>query len=228
MCSEVMRVKSSGRFKDRRKQRGPRTIETREPRCETFLIVSEGTRTEPLYFEGLVRALAKGEVPNEVEIEGVGRVTTSLVEWTAKRVNRSPRNYDNVWVVFDRDDFENFDEAVTAAERSGFCAAWSNESFEYWLCLHLGRYDSALSRGDWFRILNDALKKSGYGGFEKNREDLFSVLDKMGSRNMAKRNARSIREGYGKAAPPSQCNPCTTVDLLVEQLERSLDGWVDH
>lgn len=216
-------MSASGRFDRRRRQRGPRTIETREPRCETFLIVSEGAKTEPYYFEGLVRSLV-GTVPDEVEIEGAGRVTTSLVEWVAKKVNRSPRNYDNVWVVFDRDDFESFDEAVSAAERNGFHAAWSNEAFEYWLCLYLGRYDSALSRDDWVDILDAAFKKAGRGGFEKNREDIFSVLAELGDHEMAKRHARSVREQYGRRERPSRCNPCTTVDLLVDQLESALKG----
>lgn len=214
-------MRDSGRLRNRRRQRGPRTIETRKPRCETFLIVSEGAETEPYYFEGLVRSLV-GTVPEEVEIEGAGRVTTSLVEWVAKKVNRSPRNYDNVWVVFDRDDFESFDEAVSAAMRYGFRAAWSNEAFEYWLCLYLGRYDSALSRGDWADILDTAFRKAGHGSFEKNREDIFSVLDELGDHEMAKRFARSAREQYGAGALPSRCNPCTTVDLLVEQLESAL------
>lgn len=221
MCSGVTEVKDSGRFRSRRRQRGPRTTETRKPRCGTFLIVSEGAKTEPHYFEGLVRSLV-GTVPDEVEIVGAGRVTTSLVEWVAKKVNRSPRNYDNVWVVFDRDDFESFDEAVSAAERNGFCAAWSNESFEYWLCLYLGRYDSALSRGDWVDILDAAFRKAGHGSFEKNREDIFSVLDELGDHEMAKRFARSAREQYGAGALPSRRNPCTTVDLLVEQLDSAL------
>lgn len=217
----MMKVRDSGRFKQRRRQREPRTIETRKPRCETFLIVSEGTKTEPYYFEGLVRSLV-GTVPEEVEIEGAGRVTTSLVEWVAKKVNRSPRNYDNVWVVFDRDDFMSFDEAVFAAERNGFHAAWSNEAFEYWLCLYLGRYDSALSRDDWVGILDAAFRKAGRSGFEKNREDIFSVLTELGDHEMAKRHARSVREQHGEHELPSKRNPCTTVDLLVEQLESAL------
>ena len=216
-------MSASGRFDRRRRQRGPRTTESREPRCETFLIVSEGAKTEPYYFEGLVRSLV-GTVPDEVEIEGAGRVTTSLVEWVAKKVNRSPRNYDNVWVVFDRDDFESFDEAVSAAEHNGFHAAWSNEAFEYWLCLYLGRYDSALSRDDWVGILDAAFKKAGRGGFEKNREDVFSVLTELGDHEMAKRHARSVREQHGDHERPSRCNPCTTVDLLVDQLESALKG----
>lgn len=163
-------------------------------------------------------------MPDEVEIEGAGRVTTSLVEWVAKKVNRSPRNYDKVWVVFDRDDFESFDEAISVAEHNGFHAAWSNEAFEYWLCLYLGRYDSALSRDDWVGILDAAFKKAGRGGFEKNREDVFSVLAELGDHEMAKRHARNVREQYGRRGRPSRCNPCTTVDLLVHQLESALKG----
>lgn len=81
-------------------------------------------------------------------------------------------------MVFDRDDFESFDEAVSAAMRNGFRAAWSNEAFEYWLSFYLGRYDSALSRGDWVDILDAA--------FEKNREDVFEVLSDLGDHEMEK------------------------------------------
>ena len=41
-----------------------------------------------------------------------------------------------VWVVFDRDDFDDFDQAVQEGVERGYQIAWSNQSFEYWLYLH--------------------------------------------------------------------------------------------
>ena len=49
--------------------------------------------------------------------------------------------YSQVWVVFDKDDFDDFDEAVALAEKYGFKVAWSNQSFEYWLYLHFNYSD---------------------------------------------------------------------------------------
>ena len=215
-------------FKRRREQRRRREIETRTPRCETFLITSEGEKTEPNYLKGLVGKLTGAELSRvtddveEIDIRGLGRVTSSLVEETAKIVNRSSKNYDNVWVVFDRDTFEDFDAAVALAESMGFHAAWSNESFEYWLCLYFGRYDTALTRDDWCDKLDSNLVERGQESYRKNREDIFASLDEVGDHEKAIRFARSIREAYGDNVPPSRCNPCTTVDLLVCRLEEAL------
>lgn len=63
---------------------------------KTFLIVCEGQRTEPLYFQGF-------RVPKEVmRVEGVGYNTLTLVERTIEIRNESREKYDQVWCVFDR------------------------------------------------------------------------------------------------------------------------------
>ena len=40
-------------FKKKRAQREQRKFETRNPNINSYLIVTEGERTEPLYFAGL-------------------------------------------------------------------------------------------------------------------------------------------------------------------------------
>lgn len=223
-------MKNDKVFKRRREQRKRREIETRPPRCETFLITSEGEETEPNYFRGLVKSLTGSGASKvgEVDIRGEGCVTSSLVNETARIVNRSIKNYDNVWIVFDRDSFDDFDEAISLAERMGFHVAWGNESFEYWLCLYFGRYDSALSRDDWCAILDDKLSESGRDGYEKNKEDIFDLLNELGDHVKAVRFADSVRRSYGAGESPSRRNPCTTVDLLVRQLTQALEGWEEE
>ena len=211
-------MKNDKVFKRRREQRKRREIETRPPRCETFLIVTEGAQTEPNYFKGLVKSLTgcDADKVREVDIQGKGRSTGSLVDEAERIVNRSTKNYDNV------------DEAINLAERKGYHVAWSNESFEYWLCLYFGRYDSALSRDDWCDILDDKLSESGYDSYEKNREDIFDVLNEVGDHDKALRFARSVRQSYGAGESPSRRNPCTTVDLLVDKLTQALEGWEEE
>ena len=48
--------------------------------------------------------------------------------------------YQNVWIVFDKDDFDDFDQAIQEAINRGYNVAWSNQSFEYWLYLHFSRW----------------------------------------------------------------------------------------
>lgn len=54
-----------------------------------------------------------------------------------------------IWVVFDKDDFEDFDQAIKDGSKRGYTIAWSNQAFEYWLYLHFYYSDSALHREQW-------------------------------------------------------------------------------
>lgn len=79
-----------------------------------FLIVCEGTKTEPHYFEALINNCISAV--REVTIEGEGRATVALVDRTQEiKVELERKNamtFDRVWVVFDKDDFEDFNEAI--------------------------------------------------------------------------------------------------------------------
>ncbi len=84
-----------------------------------FLVVCEGTKTEPNYFKGLERNLPPG-VLNTVElwVEGTGHNTLTVINdaLTAKaRIKKNGRIVDEVWAVFDRNSFpnQNFNNAVT-------------------------------------------------------------------------------------------------------------------
>ena len=130
-------------FKKRREDRKRRQYEYKNPRANSFLIVTEGKCTEPLYFKGMQRLIKEklGGVVDVVEaplieIHGEGCATGKLIEVTEQLVKDAKIVYQNIWVVFDKDDFEDFDQAIMEAARKGYKAAWSNQSFEYWIYLH--------------------------------------------------------------------------------------------
>jgi hypothetical protein len=119
---------------------------------ERHLIVCEGTKTEPLYFTELKRALG----PNNgrkiyIEPIGTGAHTTALLELAQDVCNSSFEEYSHVWVVYDLDDFskEDFDQvAKYCKEISGkvnYHALWSNPCFELWLLLHFGFTSAAMN-----------------------------------------------------------------------------------
>lgn len=130
-------------FIKRREARKKRKHEYKVPKANSFLIVTEGKRTEPLYFKGLQKLIKDKiggmvdivEIPI-IDIHGEGCGTGKLVDLTEQIVKEAKIIYQNVWIVFDKDDFQDFDQAIKDGEAKGYRIAWSNQSFEYWLYLH--------------------------------------------------------------------------------------------
>lgn len=81
-------------------------------------------------------------------IEGEGRATVALVDKTLEIKQELERknamSFDRVWVVFDKDDFDDFNDAIKKAHKLGFQSAWTNEAFELWYYLHLSILTQAL------------------------------------------------------------------------------------
>lgn len=93
------------------------------PKIVRFLIVCEGARTEPNYFRSLIKD-RYSEVLEE-EVLGEGKSTCALVKRTLqirqKLESERQLAFDRVWVVFDKDDFNDFNEAIElAANYSSF------------------------------------------------------------------------------------------------------------
>lgn len=200
-----------------------RKVATRD-KIVRFLVVCEGERTEPNYFKGLVKD-KYSEVRAE-EIIGEGRSTCALVKRTAEIRERLEHQrqlkFDRVWVVFDKDDFNDFNEAIALAVRKGYGAAWSNEAFELWYLLHFVFLDAAISRADYISKLETEIRKiEGYKDFKyrKNDEDIYLLLQKIGNEVTAKARARKLRGFFEHTLDYKSHRPCTTVDILVEELE---------
>lgn len=157
-------------FKRRRETRKQRQHEIKTPKANSYLIVTEGKRTEPYYFNGLKRLIIEktGGMVNVVElpsidIHGEGSSTSKLIDVTEQLVKDAHVLYQNIWVVFDKDDFEDFDQAIKEGLNKGYHVAWSNQAFEYWLYLHFHYSDSALHRHEWNDKLDAIFKEYGLG-----------------------------------------------------------------
>lgn len=205
------------------KARSARPVGTRQKKVR-FLIVCEGTKTEPNYFRALIKD-PKYSVIN-ADLRGAARSTVSLVKEAVKikqdieRTNGLP--FDSVWVVFDEDGNADFNEAVRLAMKLGFKAAWSNEAFELWYLLHFQFLDTGIDRHAYIDKLNAVLrKKSGNVAFkyQKNQSDFYSILQQYGDESKAKHGAKMLRERYAGDNDFSSHKPCTMVDLLVDELQ---------
>lgn len=195
-------------------------------RCELvrFLIVCEGEKTEPFYFETLINSHVSAV--REVTIKGEGKGTVALIDKTCEIRDELKRKnamcFDQVWAVFDKDDFDDFNEAISRAKDCNIRCAWSNEAFELWYCLHFEHLTSGISRSDYITKIEEHIRsKAGKKDFRyrKGCKDIYKLLQQYGSEEFAKKNAKALRKLHF-GTNYSKHNPCTKVDLLVEELEQ--------
>ncbi len=221
-------------FKKRREERKQRRHEYRRPRANSYLIVTEGKRTEPLYFNGIKRKIQETiggridvvDMPL-IQIEGEGASTGRLIEIADELVKKASILYQNVWIVFDKDDFSDFDQAIAEGQKKGYHAAWSNQSFEYWLYLHFDYSDSALHRDVWNEKLDAIFKEYGIGDgrYRKNYENIYALVNTYGSTEAAIQNAKRRMAGFRETeCRPSAYDPGTMVYQLVDELLKMLEG----
>lgn len=192
-----------------------------------FLIVCEGERTEPNYFQALVKD-QYSEVRDE-KIVGEGRSTCALVKRTLQIKEELERKrellFDRIWVVFDKDDFNDFNEAIKLAETYSFNCAWTNEAFELWYFLHFQYLDTGINRHDYIQKLQNEIRK--HPGFEdykykKNDASVYKILNTIGNEDFAKQCAVRLRSIFEGNDDYKEHKPCTTVDLLVNELENPI------
>jgi hypothetical protein len=185
-----------------------RKVEILEP-IQRFLIVCEGQKTEPHYFNGF-------RVPKdivELDIRGTGYNTIRLVEKAIEL--KDVEKYDQVWCVFDRNSHpaHHFKGALELADKNDISVAYSNQSFELWYLLHFDYCDTATHRKDCCRRLNRRLGRR----YEKNGETLYDDLKPL--QQDAIRNATRLLAQYDPR-DPERDNPSTTVHLLVIELNK--------
>ena len=187
------------------------------------LVVTEGTETEPRYFNGMRLLLgeANGRKVNAV-VRSTGKHTMGLLEYAKEACRRSPDVYDHVWLVYDKDDFsdEEFDrvEALCqqTTELATYHALWSNPCFEIWLLEHLRYTTAPMDSASCCKALSDALKREFGILYKKNMDGMSELL--FAKLEVARANALKLRRHHaniGNDTPSSQC-PCTNVDAIFE------------
>jgi RloB-like protein len=195
------------------------------PQRKYILIVCEGTKTEPNYFEAIKAKLPRG-VMETIDIQGLGKNTLTIIEdgikLREKALKEKYRIYDEVWAVFDKDSFpdRNFNNAINRAESQGIDCAWTNEAFELWYLLHFQYVDVGMSRENYKPFIERELtKKMGKPfSYKKNAVDMYSILQVYGNETQAIEWAKSLEQLYDNKEFATH-NPCTKVHILVSKLK---------
>ena len=193
------------------------------------LIVCEGEKTEPHYFNTLVDSL--NLTTAEVEVCGnCGSAPLSVVNF-GKQILDEDSDFDQIFFVFDRDAHTDYDSALNSIEglqqnrknkRNEYLAITSYPCFEVWFLMHFERFARPISAGgrrspceNLIRILRT---KPGFNGYRKGQQSHFQLLQ---SRlQTAKIYADQVlTQSILAGDPEHHGNPTTYVHKLVGALE---------
>jgi len=179
------------------------------------LIVCEGSRTEPSYFNRLKKELRLASV--EVWVEHGNSAPISVVEHARRLRDRRKRSsthapFDRVWCVMDVEDpqpHRSLNEAHDKAQQEKFSLALSNPCFEYWFLLHFERTSRQMTTENAKQFLKEHLPNY-------DKEVPFDEL--LAHTETAIANAEGVisEKHYGEDL--RNCNPSTHVHRLVLEL----------
>ena len=210
-----------------RRPRSRSSLARRRPAADPracVLVVCEGAKTEPKYFQSLQKEVRL--LPLEMEIVGEGAAPKTVVERAVElrktrerevRRHRQPFRYDHVWCVFDverQHQNPTLAPALIQARDTGIHVALSNPCFEYWFLIHLCEHAAPLIDQDaTIRELRKHLPHYAKGA------DIFARI--WHGVDEADRRAKAIRDVHERAANERiKRDPSTEVDLLVSLLRR--------
>ncbi len=213
------------RFYRHRTNRG-NILRRRKPAREPYakvLIVCEGEKTEPLYFNGLRDHYRLSSTNIEVTGE-CGSSPLDVFNHARQRYTEESKAgdpFDRVYCVFDKDNHTSYEQALDRINRARpldtFFAIPSVPSFEYWLLLHficLTRpYMPLPGNSASNQVLTELL-----GYYPEYRKGLDSVFERLYSNlEDAKRNAT---RGLMQVQAADTDNPSTYAHFLVEYLQQ--------
>ncbi len=219
---------SDNLFNKHRNERIKRKENNKNIKSNKWLIVCEGKKTETNYFNEVIKKVNKlvlNENKLKVKIIGKGLGTLSLLDTVSDIISNEVIPYGNIFVVFDKDDFdeEDFDKTIRICEKKGYIPLWSNQAIEFWFLLHFYYIDTKMDRKLYASKLSEYLSNAGYEyKYQKNDEKLFMILNRYGSLDKAIKNARKIHNNHGNELP-SKCESCTTVYKFFDEIDKRLE-----
>ena len=205
-----MARRQRGRGNGLRRRTGTRLLR------RTFVILCEGTVTEPHYLDALKRLPEVHEIASvKIDKDRSGAVPLTLVE-AAIEVKQGNDEIDEVWCLFDVEapqPHPNLAQALARARDNGIETAVSNPCFEVWLVLHFDKCSAWLTTDAAGRLRRE---HDGSTGKEVAGE-LYMRL-----RKTAALHARDLSNNHannGTSFPND--NPSSGVFRLLEAIEHS-------
>jgi hypothetical protein len=194
---------------------------------DRILIVSEGSKSEPLYFKEIRSAYRLHTTNVEVRPSELGTAPIQVVQYAKDLFENGdahkgilPRAFEQVYAVFDRDDHESYFQALRLAESLNgklrndakqaimFKAIASVPSFELWLLLHFEDVQAPLHRDEVLGRLKRHIPR-----YEKGMDAVFAIT--RSTLAVASQRAHILAKRFNADTVPE---PYTAVVELVQLL----------
>jgi hypothetical protein len=179
-----------------------------------FLIVCEGTVTEPAHFKA-VRHVERCLVELEINPGGAPKQLVERAVELKEQANRDARRrrddnlkYEEVWCVFDVDDHRMIPEAKEQAQANDVDVAISNPCFELWVLLHFQDQHAYIDRGNVQHLCRTYMP-----GYEKRLN--YEILGPKYSD--AVQRAIDLEKWHDSRGTPGE-NPSTMIHKLVARI----------
>lgn len=201
--------------------------EARRASYARILIVTEGSKTEPLYLEEIRAAYQLHSANVEVQPGRLGTAPIQVVSYAQRLFEEGdlhkgirPRSFDQIYVVFDRDDHDSYFNALNRAQSLdgklrnddkqpvSFKAIASIPSFELWLLLHYEDIQAPIRRDEVMARLNQHIP-----GYKKGADDAFATT--RSRLKIATQRAQSLAAKFNAYTDPE---PFTALQELVTLL----------
>lgn len=187
---------------------------------ELFLLFSQGESTEISYFRNFDNGVS-------VKIISQPKDPIKLVEYALRRKNEMRGEYDQTWVIFDRDESTKQEclDAYRLAKKNDIKVAYSNPCFEVWFLAHFGPLKTYGNAQECCESLDAKMKQEDkkkkqtvFSGYDKTDENLFYKLSSY--QEKALKNIDSVSFNDKNFEEIVDQNPITTIGLLVNELNK--------
>ena len=177
-----------------------------------------GGKAEEIYFNKFKQTYKDGLSNVTVKITTCKRSNPMAVVDEAISLQDT---YDELWCVFDKDDFDDFDEAIKKVSRyPKINCAFSNEAIEYWFTLYFSNKVGHISKNR----LNQMISKQFGVEYDKSSKIINRICEKLQTLDIevaeecAKRGYEYHELNSGRNF--SDWRSCTSVFMLTKRLRK--------
>ena len=194
----------------------------RKPDLGYYLIITDTEETEGNYMEGLKNTLPE-ELRGRLVIKVINDIKTNDLISECHEKAASLSQYCRPWIMFDRDEVPHFDKIIRDAEKAKISAAWSNPCLEAWFEAYFRDMTYCdTSERCWKQFAKLFKDKTGKD-YKKSDKEIYNLLNLYGDEEKAiKRTCKKHQEQVRMGSAPSAMNPCSTVYLLIDEIQRKI------
>lgn len=195
----------------------------RIPELGYYFIVTDTKETEQNYMFGL-RDSIPPELQGKLVIKVIKTKTKNLVEEALNLASLNPQ-YGEIWIIFDRDQVQNFDGIVSEAIAKGINIGWTNPCIEEWFSAYFGTMPTYANSVSCCNGFGQIFERNAQQKYVKSDPAIYEKLNNFGDEKEAIHIAAQKMHEHkmnGKDKPSEQ-SPGTTVHLLVNEIKSKIN-----